>query len=79
MDSVTVAHAKAHLSEVLEKVRTGSAITITRRGKPVALLQPVSRAKSSLDLKRIDSVRKKLPRARTDAINLVRTIRNERS
>jgi prevent-host-death family protein len=32
--------AKTHLSELLERVRRGERITITRRGVPVAVLVP---------------------------------------
>ena len=36
--------AKTHLSELLAAVEAGEAFTITRRGKPVAELRPVSDA-----------------------------------
>ena len=37
MTPVTLAHAKAHLSELLDRVKTdGDTISITRRGKPHA-------------------------------------------
>ena len=35
---VTVAEAKAKLSELLNRVEAGESVTITRRGKPVAVL-----------------------------------------
>ena len=34
--------AKAHLSELLEKVKQGQTFYITKRGQPVAELRPVS-------------------------------------
>lgn len=37
---VNVAEAKANLSELLRRVEAGEAVTITRRGLPVAVLQP---------------------------------------
>jgi len=37
--------AKTHLSELLNKVRDGSEIIITRRGKPVARLIPYNENK----------------------------------
>ena len=37
---VNVAEAKAKLSELLRRVEAGEAVTITRRGLPVAVLQP---------------------------------------
>lgn len=37
---VSVAEAKARLSELLKQVEAGENVTITRRGKPVAVLSP---------------------------------------
>lgn len=37
---VSVAEAKAKLSEILKQVEAGENVTITRRGKPVAVLSP---------------------------------------
>jgi len=37
---VSVAEAKAKLSEILKQVEGGENVTITRRGKPVAVLSP---------------------------------------
>lgn len=37
---VSVAEAKAKLSELLKRVEEGESVTITRRGKPVAVLSP---------------------------------------
>lgn len=34
--------AKTHLPKLLERVRRGERITITRRGKPIAELRPVA-------------------------------------
>lgn len=36
--------AKTHLPELIERVRRGERITITRHGKPVAELRPVAHA-----------------------------------
>lgn len=38
MTEVTVAEAKAKLSELLKRVEAGEQVTITRRGKPVAVM-----------------------------------------
>ena len=37
---VSAAEAKAHLSELLDRVERGEEIVITRRGRPVAVLRP---------------------------------------
>ncbi len=41
MQEVGAFEAKTHLAELLNRVVRGERITITRRGKPVALLVPV--------------------------------------
>lgn len=78
MDSVTVAQAKTHLSKILKQVQGGELVTITRRGRPVATIQGIQRPRQPIDLARIDAVRRRLPPARTPAVELVRTIREER-
>ena len=44
MDSVGAFEAKTHLSELLDRVKEGERITITRHGIPAALLVPVEEA-----------------------------------
>lgn len=38
MKTASVAHAKSHLSALIDQVGTGAEVVITRRGKPVARL-----------------------------------------
>jgi len=40
MDTVGAYEAKTHLSQLLERVRKGDRITITKHGIPIAVLQP---------------------------------------
>jgi prevent-host-death family protein len=42
MDTITLADAKARLSELVNRVEAGESIEITRRGKPVARLAAVA-------------------------------------
>lgn len=42
MDSVGTYALKGNLSKLLERVERGERITITRRGKPIAVLGPVA-------------------------------------
>jgi prevent-host-death family protein len=42
MAAVNLADAKAHLSELVDRVEAGDSIDITRRGKPVARLTAVA-------------------------------------
>ena len=55
MDTVNLADAKAHLSELIDRVEKGETIEILRRGKPVARLTGVRRASKTFPL---DEVRK---------------------
>ena len=67
MREVGAFEAKTHLSELLAAVEAGETITITRRGKPVAQLAPVSdlqtRRANALD--RLEEIKKSLPKDMT--------------
>ena len=60
---VSAFDAKTHLSRLLQEVQDGSSITITKRGKPVARLVPISegRGKTTAEeiLRQFDEIRKK--------------------
>ena len=62
-NSVSAFDAKTHLSRLLQEVQDGSSITITKRGKPVARLVPISqdRGKTTAEeiLMQFDEIRKK--------------------
>lgn len=47
MIEVGAFEAKTHLSSLLEKVRHGAEVVITKRGKPVARLVPAEQADQS--------------------------------
>ena len=51
MDTVSLAHAKAHLSALIDRVEAGETVTITRRGKEVARLLPPDGARERIDPK----------------------------
>ena len=42
METVGAYHAKTHLPKLLERVRRGESVTITKHGRPVARLVPVA-------------------------------------
>jgi len=48
MMSVNVHEAKAHLSELIRRVRTGEKIVISHRNQPVAILSPIGKKKRKL-------------------------------
>lgn len=49
MKMVNLAEAKAHLSELVERVAAGETVCITKRGKPVAQLSAVQRPRKRID------------------------------
>ena len=75
--SVSVAQAKARLSEILARVESGEEVVITRRGIPVARVCPERKPKKALDLRAIDRVRESLPRVKVSSTALIRQLRDE--
>jgi prevent-host-death family protein len=55
METVSLANAKARLSELVARAARGEPICITRRGKPMAQLNPVAQPKKPID---VDALRK---------------------
>ena len=76
MVTVSVVQAKAHLSELLDKVEAGEEVTITRHGREVACLYPVSRAKQKLRLDRLARFRARIPKLRGPSAGLLREARD---
>lgn len=77
MVSVSLVHAKAHLSELLDRVEAGQEIVITRRGKAVAHMSAVVRPRKPLPLEDLAEFRESMPRLRRPATELLREIRDE--
>jgi len=75
MDTVSVADAKARLSELIEKALAGEPVEITRRGRPVARLVPAAAARKPVDPVLLRSLTGTLPSALVDAETLVRDMR----
>ncbi len=59
---VSAFDAKTHLSALIRKVEDGQSFTITRRGSPVAHLEPVNRQSGDVHelLTRFQTVRKRI-------------------
>ena len=76
MESVSLADAKAHLSELVDRVEAGEAIAITRRGKPVARLAPATRPRTPVDAARLAALTATMPPAPESAADLVRAMRD---
>lgn len=78
MSTFSVAEAKAHMSELLDRAEKGEKVVITRRGEPVVQLAPVLHAKPGIDFARLRALRAAMPKAKTPADKLVRKMRDEK-
>jgi prevent-host-death family protein len=77
MGSVSLADAKAHLSELVERAAAGDPVCITRRGKPVAQITAVETPRKRIDLSALRALTDAMPLQRESARNLVRRMRDE--
>ena len=77
MDAINLADAKAHLSELVDRVEAGDSIDITRRGKPVARLTAVTRPRKRVDAALLQSFTATIPPEAHDAASLVRAMRDD--
>ena len=76
MDSINLADAKTHLSELVDRVEAGDSIDITRRGKPVARLTSVAKPRKRIDAALLRSLTATMPPQAESAGNLVRSMRD---
>lgn len=76
MKSVDLPDTKARLRELVDRVGTGASIDITRSGKPVARLTPVSRPRKPINAALLQSLTATMPPQPQSAANLVRSVRD---
>ena len=77
MERVKLTHAKAHLSELLNKVENGREVVITRHGKDVVRLSPARQSRQPIPLTELAAFRASMPRLRRPSVELIREIRDE--
>lgn len=77
MTAISLADAKAHLSELVDRVEAGDSIEITRRGKPVARLSAVSAPRKPIDIAALEALTATMPPAPQNAADLVRMMRDD--
>jgi prevent-host-death family protein len=77
MITVNLAHAKAHLSELVDRVESGEAVVITRRGRPVARIGPVEPPKRPIDFESLEEFRKTMPKLPKSSAELIREMRDD--
>jgi len=75
MTTISVAEAKAHLSDLVARAEDGEETVITRHGKPVARLVPMHRAPEQLPA--LKAFRATLPKVRTSSVSLLRQMRDD--
>ncbi len=76
MSAINLADAKAHLSELVDRVEAGDSIDITRRGKPVARLTNVAKPRKRIDRAMLQTLTAAMSPQAPDAADLVRSMRD---
>jgi prevent-host-death family protein len=77
MQSITLAEAKAQLSELMDRVEAGEEVVITRHGRPVARLSPVVPPRKPIDVEALAEFAKTMPPWRKSSAELIREMRDE--
>jgi len=77
MESVSLADAKARLSELLVRVAEGETVQITKRGKPVAQLTPIRQPKKPIDIELLRSVSRGSKKQTESAGDFIRRMRDD--
>ena len=76
MGDVTLADAKAHLSELVERAIQGEPVRITRRGKPVARIIGIDREPKPIDLAALRALTEAMPFQPEPARSWLRSVRD---
>lgn len=77
MSDVTLADAKAHLSEILNRVAEGDTVRITRRGKPIARLSADKTARAPISLSGLRALTDTMPEQTETAAETIRGMRDD--
>ncbi len=75
--TVSLADAKARLSELADLAATGETIIITKRGKPVVRLTKPETPRIPVDLAGLRRLTEAMPRQSEDAGSFMRRLRDE--
>jgi len=77
MVTVSLAQAKARLSELLDKVEAEEEIVVTRHGKAVARISAATKPKEPFRLDELAAFRATMPSLGQPSVELLRAIRDE--
>lgn len=75
--TISLAEAKAHLSQLTERAAAGETVLITKRGKPVVQLTRPDKPRKAVDLERLRRLTKDMPSQDEDAGRFVRRMRDD--
>jgi prevent-host-death family protein len=77
MVTVNLAQAKAHLSELLDKVEAGEEVFVTRYGRPVARILAATSPKQPIPLEELAAFRATMPQMLRSSAEILRELRDE--
>ena len=77
MITVSLANAKAHLSQLVERAAAGEAVCITRRGKAVAQITAVDTPRKPIDMAALRAMTDAMPVQTETARDFIRRMRDE--
>ena len=77
MNTVNLAEAKAHLSELVAQAESGEPVCITRRGKPVAQLSAFETPHRPIALSTLRALTDSMPKQADSAGDFIRRMRDE--
>lgn len=77
MNSIPLADAKAHLSELVAQAEAGAEVCITRRGKPVARLTAAEIPKKPISLDELRALTRPMPLSAEPAGEFMRGLRDD--
>ena len=75
--TISLADAKAHLSELTELVAAGESVIITKRGKPVAQMSRPEQPRQPIDPQALRRLTASMPPQAEEAADFVRRMRDE--
>ena len=77
MLTISLAQAKAHLSELLDKVEAGEEAIVTRHGRAVAHIRAATSGKKPIDIEGLAAFRATMPRLAAASADRLREARDE--
>lgn len=77
IETVSLAEAKARLSELTERAAAGGEVVITKRGRPVGRLSRLVPDKRPVDVEQLRGLTNAMTRAPESAVEAIRQLRDD--